>query len=392
MTKNIQIPLLLAVVAATTVMPSSAQTTDTYDDGINHKWELKIDAAPTIASRSDMVEGYGLTDYDESIGADLGFGYNFTSNWYAGLSSGFWFHWGGESNKMIPVLADVVWRWNLGDKERLSLFLQGRTGYLFGLEKDRDYYKGLPDYRLSDHFYADIQPGIYFRLRRNIDFRVSLGYGYSHPVHNYEQKYIDAMSEEQREAFGKDYYFAQPEHIVTLKLGFNFRGKPATPARTLDIYDEIEQLEDQARSVRQEADRAQSRADRAAERFAQADARFERQIEKTRQRESDMVLYYVIPDANDVPTLDADLQLLAEWAKSHKKGRIVLKAYIASTRTALSYASDARKRLKHVKDILVNTYHISPRIIHSDIYVVSDKTATENNISRRVDIYKRLRK
>ena len=389
MTKNNKILLLLAVVSTSTVQ---AQTPDGYDDGIYHKWEIKFDAAPSIASRGDLDEGYGLTDYDESIGADLGFGYNFTSNWYAGLSSGFGFHWGGETNKMIPVLADIVWRWNLGTSERFSLFLQGRSGYLFGLEKDRDRYKGLPDYRFSDHFYADIQPGIYIRTRRNIDFRVSLGYGYTHPIHNYEQKYIDAMSEEQREEFGKDYYFAQPEHIVTLKLGFNFRGKPTTPSRNFKLEDEIEELEVKARIERQVADRAQYRADRATERLAKNDEQFERQVEKTRQRESDMVLYYVIPNADDVPTIDADLQLLAEWAKSHKEGRIVLKAYIANTRSALSYASDARKRIKHVKDVLVNTYHIKARVIKSDIYVVSDKTARENDISRRVDIYKKLRK
>jgi hypothetical protein len=388
-TKKIKILLFLTVA---TTSAAFAQAPDGYDDGIYHKWEIKIDAAPSIASRGDQNEGYGLTDYDESIGADLGVGYNFTSNWYAGLSSGFWFHWGGETNKMIPVLADVVWRWNLGTSERFSLFLQGRTGYLFGLEKDRDYFKGLPDYRFSDHFYADIQPGIYIRTGRNVDFRVSLGYGYTHPIHNYEQKYFDAMTEEQREEFGKDYYYAQPEHIVTLKLGFNFRGKPTTPSRNFKLEDEIEELEVKARIERQVADRAQYRADRATERLAKNDEQFERQVEKTRQREADMVLYYVIPDADDVPTLDTDLQLLAEWAKSHKKGRIVLKAYIANTRSALSYASDARKRIKHVKDILVNTYHIKSRVIKSDIYVVSDKTARENNISRRVDIFKQLHK
>ncbi len=387
MTNYNKILLLLAVVSTSTAL---AQTTDGYDDGIHHKWEIKIDAAPAIASRGDLNEGYGLTDFDESIGADLGVGYNFTSNLYAGLSSGFWYHWGGETNKMIPLLADVVWRWNLGTSERFSLFLQGRTGYLFGLEKDLDSFKGLPDYRFSDHYYADIQPGIYFRMGRNVDFRVSLGYGYTHPIHNYEQKYIDAMSEEQREKFGKDYYFAQPEHIVTLKLGFNFRGKPTTPSRNFKLEDEIEELEVKARIERGVADRAQYRADRASERLAKNDEQFERMVEKTRQRESDMVLYYVIPDANNVPTLDADLQLLAEWARSHKKGRIVLKAYVANGCAALSYAFDARKRLKHVKDILVNTYQIKSRIIKTDLYVVSDKTARENDISRRVDIYKRL--
>ncbi len=389
MTNYNKILLLLAVVSTSTAL---AQTTDGYDDGIHHKWEIKIDAAPAIASRGDLNEGYGLTDFDESIGADLGVGYNFTSNLYAGLSSGFWYHWGGETNKMIPLLADVVWRWNLGTSERFSLFLQGRTGYLFGLEKDLDSFKGLPDYRFSDHYYADIQPGIYFRMGRNVDFRVSLGYGYTHPIHNYEQKYIDAMSEEQREKFGKDYYFAQPEHIVTLKLGFNFRGKPTTPSRNFKLEDEIEELEVKARIERGVANRAQYRAERASERLAKNDEQFERMVEKTRQRESDMVLYYVIPDANNVPTLDADLQLLAEWARSHKNGRIVLKAYVANGRAALSYASDARKRLKHVKDVLVNTYQIKSRIIKTDLYVVSDKTARETDISRRVDIYKRLRK
>ncbi len=388
MNKNVQILLIIAVAATT----AHAQNRETYDDGITHKWEIKIDAAPAIASRGDEDEGYGLTDYDESIGADFGVGYNFTSNWYAGLSSGFWFHWGGESNKMIPLLADVVWRWNIGSSERLSLFLQGRTGYLFGLEKDRDRYKQLPDYRFSDHFYADIQPGVCFRTRRNIDFRVSLGYGYTHPIHNYEQKYIDAMSEKQREEFGKDYFFAQPEHIVSLKLGFNFRGKPATPARSLNLDDEIDQLKEQERNVRSEADRAQYRADRAAERFARKDAQFEREIEKTRQREADMVLYYVIPDANDVSTLDADLQLLAEWVQSHKKVRIILKTYLSSNHSASSDVSEARKRIKHVKNVLVSNYHIKSRIIHSGIYVVSEKTAREHDISRRVDIYKRNRK
>ena len=109
-------------------------------------------------------------------------------------------------------------------------------------------------------------------------------------------------------------------------------------------------------SERQVADRAQYRADRATERLAKNDEQFERQVEKTRQRESDMVLYYVIPDADDVPTIDADLQLLAEWAKSHKKGRIVLKAYIANTRSALSYAYKTQNSSEGQGDVVKALY------------------------------------
>ena len=364
---------------------------DNYDDGINKKWELKINVTGNVAGRGDINEGDGLTDYDESMGGELGIGYNFTSNWYAGMASGFWYHWGGETNNMIPVLGDVVWRWNLGN-ERLSLFLEGRTGYLFGLKSDRERFHELRDYRFSDHLYADFQPGIYIRTGRNIDLRVSLGYAYTHPIHNYEQKYLDAMTEEEREEFGKDYFYAQPEHIVTLKLGFNFRGKPATPARYLNLDDEIRHRELDVQEELRLAERAEQRAQRAAERLARKDAEFDKQIEKAKAKESDMVLYYVITDAYNMPDYEADLVTLAEWAKSHKKGQIILKTYLANNKSALSYASEARKRVKHVKQILVTQYGIKASRIKSDIYVVNDKTAKSIDISRRVDIYKRLRK
>ena len=382
---------LLALVALFFAASAQNESSNDYDDGINKKWELKVDVTANMAGRGDPNEGDGLTDLDESMGADLGVGYNFTSNWYAGLSSGFWYHWGGESNNMIPVLADVVWRWNLGASEKYSLFLEGRAGYLFGLKSDRESFHQLKDYRFSDHGYVDIQPGIYFRCGRNFDIRLSLGYAYTRPIHNYEDKYFARMTDEEREQLGKDYFFAQPEHVVSLKLGFNFRGKPTTPPRILSVDDDLDLLELEVREQQREAERAEFRAEKAAQRLAKKDEQFEKQIQKTMEKESDLVLYYIIPDAYQMPDLQPDLVELAEWAKSHKNGRIILKAYITSTKSALSYASDARKRIKHVKDILVKNYGIKPSSIKSDIYVVTDKTARENDISRRVDIYQRLR-
>ena len=368
------------------------KASDDYDDGINKKWELKFDITGNVASRGDINVGDGLTDYDESMGAELGIGYNFDSNWYAGLTSGYWYHWGGESNNMIPVLGDVVWRWNLGSSERYSLFLEGRAGYLFGLKSDREHFHELPDYRFSDHLYADIQPGIYIRTRRNIDFRVSIGYGYTKPIHDYEEKYFAGMTDEEREKLGKDYFYAQTEHIVSLKLGFNFRGKPATPARYIDLDDEIHSLELDAREEQRIAEKAESRAARAAERLARKNAEFEKQIEKTKAKESRLVLCYIIPNADEVPDFQPELLELAEWAKANKNGRIILKTYLADSKSALSYSSEARRRIKHVKDALVKNYGIKSKRIKSDIYVVTEKTARENDITRRVDVFKRLRK
>jgi len=367
------------------------QAFDEYDDGINKKWELKFDITGNVASRGDVNLGDGLTDYDESMGAELGIGYNFDSNWYAGLSSGYWYHWGGESNNMIPVLGDVVWRWNLGSSERYSLFLEGRAGYLFGLKSDRERFHELRDYRFSDHIYFDVQPGIYIRTRRNIDFRVSIGYGYTKPIHNYEEKYFAGMTDEERKKLGKDYFYAQPEHIVSLKLGFNFRGKPATPARYIDLDDEIHSLEIDARVEQRLAEKAENKAARAAERLARKNAEFEKQVEKTKAKESRLVLYYIIPNVDEMPDFQPELLELAEWAKTNKNGRIILKTYLADTKSALSYASEARRRIKHVKETLVKNYGIKPSRIKSDIYVVTEKTASENDITRRVDIYKRLR-
>jgi len=383
---------LLVLVISFLAGYAQKESSEDYDDGINKKWELKVDVMGSMASRGDPVVGDGLTEYDEAMGADLGIGYNFTSNWYAGLSSGFWYHWGGESNNMIPLLGDAVWRWNLGTKEKYSLFLEGRAGYLFGLKSDREYFKQLRDYQFSDHVYFDIQPGLYVRTRLNIDFRVSISYGYTKPIHNYEAKYFANLTEEELEQLNREYFYAQPEHIFSLKLGFNFRGKSATPRKEEVVLDDIQYYEQEVAIVRREAELAERRAERAARRLAQNDAEFEKQVEKTQQRESDMVLYVIIPNIDEVADYQPDLLELAEWAKTHKKGRIILKSYIRNSSKALSYASEARKRMKYVKDILVKEYGIKSRMIKTDIYVVSAKTARENDISKRVDIYTKEKK
>ncbi len=371
---------------------AQGESHEDYDDGINKKWELKIDLTGNMASRGDPVTGDGLTEYDESMGVDLGVGYNINSNWYAGLSSGYWYHWGGESNNMIPVLGDVVWRWNIGTSEKYSLFLEGRAGMLFGLNGDRKSYKRLKDYQFSDHAYFDIQPGIYIRTHRNIDFRISLGYAYTKPTHHYEDKYFALLTEEELELLDKDFFYAQSEHVFSLKLGFNFRGKTVSPPVNWTIDDDIRYYGEEVELRRHELDRAERKAERAAGRVARDDKLFDDKAKHTQAKENDMVLYYVIPNADEVPNYQPELEELAEWARTHKKGRIILKSYVENDGKAQSHVSAARKRAKQVKDVLVQNYGIKARQIKTDIYMVSSKTARKNDIKKRVDIYKKEKK
>lgn len=359
---------------------------DNYDDGIARKVEVKVDASYNNGGRSDIVEGYGLTEYEESFSASLGLGYNFTSNWYGGLATGYWYHWGGESNNMIPLLGDVVYRHKFGPQQKWSFFVEGRAGYLWGLLSDRTWYKSLRDYQFSDHLYFDIQPGLYYSLRRNVDVRLSLGYGITKPIHNYERKYLTYLEDENGE-LEKDFIYQQTEHVFSLRVGFNFRGRPRTPERFTSIDEEIAYYSQQAEEVQAKADRAVQRAERAADRVARQQADFERKIAKTLEKERDQRLFAIIVDADQWASHDAKLQELAAWAKAHPKARIVLKSYIEDDGSAVKFVSQARQRTKYIHNLLVRDYGIRSRQIRREVYEVTSKTARENDITRRVDIY-----
>jgi len=376
---------LALIVMGTTCCAAMAQYADTleyYDDGIAKKWELKVDVQPNVGSRGDDVEGYGLTEYEESLGFNLGVGYNFTSNWYAGVQSGWYYHWGGESNNMIPVMGDVVYRYNIGTKEKLSLFLEGRAGYLFGLNSDRELYKKLTNYSFPDHFYWDIQPGIYFRLLRNIDLRVSLGYGRTTPLGNKEQAYLDKINSRMGEDEPKvESIYAEKLHEVTLKLGFNFRGKPTTRSRNWTIEDELRELEKNAKRARRDAERAVRDAERASGRLSEFDKRY------FGTKDMQLMLYSAIDNLYRLDSVDHELRLLGRWAQLPEGKKIFVRAYIEEGKDSHSKTSAAHYRAKYLRQILIEEYNIPEKMISDEIFLVNKETAGKFDIDNRVDIY-----
>ena len=173
---------LLAVASVFTMANAQEEIAGVkYDDGIAKKWELKIGGA-AFTDFTNETPKQGKLKGSEAWGIDAGIGYNFTSNWFLGLNSGFYDSWGGvkgldKGSNVIPALADVVYRWNLGTKEKWSIFLEGRGGYLFSLENDYKYLG--KDREVNGYYYADAQAGVYYRIRRNIDLKLSAGWGYA---------------------------------------------------------------------------------------------------------------------------------------------------------------------------------------------------------------------
>ena len=135
---------LLAVASVFTMANAQEEIAGVkYDDGIAKKWEFKFDGGYTNDFRDyGKADDLGLNG-NESWNVGVGVGYNFTSNWFVGLNSGFYGGWSGfkgvggnDDSNFIPALLDVVYRWNLGTKEKWSIFLEGRGGYLFDLQDD----------------------------------------------------------------------------------------------------------------------------------------------------------------------------------------------------------------------------------------------------------------
>ena len=193
--------------------PEAKQQSATYDDGITKKWELRLDVGPEAAFVVDD------NDFKLESGAvlDIGGGYNFNSNWYLGLSSGFFFRTGRskeiEAPNYIPLLADVTYRYSLDTEDKWAIFLEGRGGYLFVCNGDYQL-PGNVMYEYKNSLYFDLQPGICFRPRPNIDVKLSVGYSY----------YKTGSDEDVYDA-------VRNTSAMVVKLGVNYRGKAKKAAR-----------------------------------------------------------------------------------------------------------------------------------------------------------------
>ena len=377
---------LLAVASVFTMANAQEEIAGVkYDDGIAKKWELKFDGGYTNDFKSEIAkEEPGWLEGNESWGVGIGVGYNFTSNWYVGLNSGYYYRWAGvkandHHGHVVPALLDVVYRWNLGSKEKWSIFLEGRGGYLFNLQ-DNVTVKG-KELEAGNFIYADAQGGVYYRIRRNIDLKLALGWGYG-----FEQ--------------GDEPNLTQNEHPFSARVGMNFRGKPTTASRA-ELLEEAARIAAEAEAARLKAEEAarllaEAEAKKAAEAAAEA-ARLAAEkaaAEKAaaemaaRAAATNLVFFYSIRETSFDTEDDAKLQDLVKYVNNNAVKMIYIKGY-ADKGTGNPYVNRkyAKQRAENVKKALVSKYGIDSKMIECLSYGDTVQPYTENDKNRCATIF-----
>ena len=372
---------LLAVASVFTMANAQEEIAGVkYDDGIAKKWEFKFDGGYNNDFRSEK-ENNGIFKGCESWSATVGVGYNLTSNWFVGLNSGYSYRWAATHyGHVIPALLDVVYRWNLGTAEKWSVFLEGRGGYLFNTEGDFTY-KG-KNYEAGNFIYADAQAGVYYRIRRNIDLKLSAGWGYG----------FDQSDDNNPKC--------HDEHPFMARIGMNFRGKPTTLSRAA-LLEEAARLAAEAEAARLKAEEAarllaEAEAKKAAEAAAEA-ARLAAEkaaAEKAaaelaaRAAATNLVFFYNIRVVNFDTEDDAKLQELVKYVNAGKVNMIYIKGY-ADKGTGNPYVNRkyAKQRAENVKKALVNKYGIDSKMIECLSYGDTVQPYPENDKNRCATIF-----
>ena len=374
---------LLAVASVFTLANAQEEIAGVkYDDGIAKKWEFKFDGGYT----NNFVSGGGKgLRGNDGWAAQVGVGYNFTSNFFLGLNSGYFGSWGVvkslEDYNVVPLLADAVYRWNLGTAEKWSVFLEGRGGYLFGFEDDINYLG--KNREVGNYIYADAQGGVYYRIRRNIDLKLALGWGYAW----YQHDDIDPI-------------ISKNEHPFTARVGFNFRGKPTTASRA-ELLEEAARLAAEAEAARLKAEEAarllaEAEAKKAAEAAAEA-ARLAAEkaaAEKAaaemaaRAAATNLVFFYSIRETSFDTEDDAKLQDLVKYVNNNAVKMIYIKGY-ADKGTGNPYVNRkyAKQRAENVKKALVSKYGIDSKMIECLSYGDTVQPYTENDKNRCATIF-----
>lgn len=377
---------LLAVASVFTMANAQEEIAGVkYDDGIAKKWEFKFDGGYGNDFRDVKIDERGLTGND-IWGVGVGVGYNFTSNWFLGLNSGFYGSFGTvrgqkDGSNVIPALLDVVYRWNLGTAEKWSIFLEGRGGYLFSLNDDVNWNK--QNHEVNGYYYGDAQAGVYYRIRRNIDLKLAAGWGYAY-----------ARNEDPEPSVIRN------EHPFTARVGFNFRGKPSTLSRAA-LLEEAARLAAEAEAARLKAEEAarllaEAEAKKAAEAAAEA-ARLAAEkaaAEKAaaeaaaRAAATNLVFFYNIRVVNFDQEDDAKLQELVNYVKNGKVNMIYIKGY-ADKGTGNPYVNRkyAKQRAENIKKALVNKYGIDSKLIECLSYGDTVQPYAENDKNRCATIF-----
>lgn len=346
---------------------------DNYDDGIAKKWEFRFDGAYESNLGEDKGEMEGLFPGEDGALVNLGVGYNLNSNWYLGLATGFNINagrvTGGPSPKFVPLMLDVTRRWN-GDGEKWSFFVEGRGGYAFSVAKDRELGNG-KTYEFPNAWMADAQLGVYYRIRRNIDLRFSVGYLHINPAEDTPD-------------------ISRNTNSLVAKVGMNFRKAPKMPTRSelQNLYDNYGNQLEAARAAEEAARQAELRrqaeeaarkaaAEEAARRAAEEEAA--RRAAEEADKNKEVVLFYEIRLSDITAEHNAQLDDLVAWVNTHQVDKIVIKGYAdretGNPRLNVGYA---RNRAEKVKKTLIKKYGIDKNMIECSSYGDTEQPFSEN--------------
>lgn len=341
-----------------------------YDDGITDKWEIRIDGAYGTNLRPKSGDTYGAFEYEESTKVNLGVGYNPTSHWYVGLGSGYAHNMGHRINHYVPVLADIAWRWN-SDNEKWSVFLEGRGGYMLSVGGTQTLYNG-QKYDCPNGLMFDVQPGLYYRLKRNIDLKFSVGYMHFNPFDDTPDR-------------------MHCTNNIIAKLGMNFRKAVKTPARSELLAQEeslkaqllaAQEAEEAARqaalkAAQEEAARKAAAEAEAARKAAEAEAARLAAIEAAKHK--NLTLFYEIRLSDLTAEHNAQLDELVEWVNTRKIDKIVVKGY-ADRETGNPRLNEgyAKNRAEKVRKALIKKYKIDKSMIECSSYGDTEQPFNEN--------------
>lgn len=345
-----------------------------YDDGITDKWELRIDAAAETSLKRDSRQ-VGSLKWEEALGLNVGGGYNFNSNFYAGIATGYYHKIGNSQTNTapsyIPALLDLTYRWNLDDKEKWSFFIQARGGYCFGITSNEKLTSG-GEYEYPDALYLDIQPGFYYRMKRNMDLKLSVGFAHISP----EDDTPDLL---------------HSTNMIMAKFGVNIRKAPKMPERSELLAQEeslkaqllaAQEAEEAARqaalkAAQEEAARKAAAEAEAARKAAEAEAARLAAIEAAKHK--NLTLFYEIRLSDLTAEHNAQLDELVEWVNTRKIDKIVVKGY-ADRETGNPRLNEgyAKNRAEKVRKALIKKYKIDKNMIECSSYGDTEQPFNEN--------------
>ena len=339
---------LLAVALMSLLSAKAEDTVQEFEgDGIAKKWELRLDAG----IESSLGGGVALFDTDGGALFELGVGYNLTSNWYLGLVSGYFYKAGKsqdiDANNTIPVLANLTYRWNLGNK--WSIFADGRAGYLFSVKGDLNF-QNAKSYDYPNVTFLNLMPGVIYRVKPNIDLKLSFGYGYF--LTNDDEVQGDYM---------------HSGNSLVAKVGMNFRKAPkpivrVTPVEEPVVEEPVKEPEPKPEPVK----------------VVETTTAEQRQL-----GERQVVIFYTLRMHNILPEKDLLLMEMAEFVKTHKTSKIVLKSYAdRGTGNFLVNQQYSRERMEEVRKHLIEYYGIAPGQIDASYYGDTVQPFPENDMNR----------